>query len=180
MIHVADYYPAYTVLSCVQPPPNPHHAHHAKSQSPCICTLALKAPSCLVGALTMCPPPPINLQQHSTLHPHLHTHSEPSCTATFGCAHTYMFLHCLEDFSPQTSPSGTNFPNFQLLGTCADLHRPAFLPTWPFMAFAPPFAPFFAPPHTSVHLCTPLCTFPHPSAHLCAPLCNFLHFTFQG
>src|SRR5258708_12936315 len=27
---------------CVQPPPNPHHAHCAKSQSPCICTLALE------------------------------------------------------------------------------------------------------------------------------------------
>ena len=34
---------------------NLHHAHCAKSQSPCICTLALEAPSCLVGALTMCP-----------------------------------------------------------------------------------------------------------------------------
>src|SRR5258707_3955214 len=29
---------------CVRPPPNPHHAHHAKTQSPCICTLALEAP----------------------------------------------------------------------------------------------------------------------------------------
>src|SRR5258708_23008982 len=27
---------------CVQPPPNPHHANCAKSQSPCICTLALE------------------------------------------------------------------------------------------------------------------------------------------
>src|SRR5258708_18691701 len=76
---------------CVWPPPNPHHAHHAKSQSPCICTLALEAPSCLVGALTMCPPPPINLQQHSTLHLHLHAHSEPGCTATFGRACPSMF-----------------------------------------------------------------------------------------
>src|SRR5258708_6703677 len=42
---------------CVWPPPNPHHVHCAKSQSPCIWTLALEAPSCLVGALTMCPPP---------------------------------------------------------------------------------------------------------------------------
>src|SRR5260221_3317238 len=29
---------------CVWPPPNLHHAHCAKSQSPCICTLALKPP----------------------------------------------------------------------------------------------------------------------------------------
>src|SRR5258705_12455385 len=76
---------------CVKPPPNLYHAHHAKSQSPCICTLALQPPSCLVGALTMCPPPPINLWQHSALHPHLCTHSEPGCTATFGCARPSMF-----------------------------------------------------------------------------------------
>src|SRR5258708_30469501 len=65
----------------------------------------------------------------------------------------------------------TNFPNFQLPGTCADLHRPAFLPAWPFTACAPPCAPFHAPLHTSMHLCTPPCT----SAHLCAPLCTLLH-----
>ena len=41
----------------------------------------------MVGVPSMCPPPPINLWQHSTLHPHLRTHSEPSCTATFGHAH---------------------------------------------------------------------------------------------
>src|SRR5260221_7788663 len=35
--------------------------------------------------------PPINLRQYSTLHPHPCTHSEPSCTATFGCAHPTMF-----------------------------------------------------------------------------------------
>src|SRR6266436_9673108 len=35
--------------------------------------------------------PPINLQQYSALHLHLHTHSEPGCTATFGCACPTMF-----------------------------------------------------------------------------------------
>src|SRR5258708_514200 len=35
--------------------------------------------------------PPINLQQYSALHPHLHTCSEPGCTATFGCACPTMF-----------------------------------------------------------------------------------------
>src|SRR6266436_3033506 len=92
---------------CVQPPPNLHHVHHAKSQSPCICTLALEAPSCLVGALTMCPPPPINLRQHSALHLHLRTHSEPSCTATFGCAHPSMFPIGWSTFYVPT----TIFPN---------------------------------------------------------------------
>ena len=164
------------------------------SNSPCICTLALESPSCLVGALTMCPPPPINLQQYSTLHLHLCTHSEPGCTATFRCAHPSMFpiawrtsYHKPALVAPfilwleyPLCAHHTNFPNFQLLGTCADLHRPAFLPTWPFTACTPPCTPFHAPPCTSVHLHapfhTPLCT----SVHLCAPLCNFLCFTFQG
>src|SRR5260370_1461530 len=100
---------------CVQPPPNLHHVHCAKSQSPCICTLALEAPSCLVGALTMCPPPPINLWQHSTLHLctlqawlHCHVWTCPSIHVS----------HCLEDFSPQTSPSGTNYPMVGVLSMC--------------------------------------------------------------
>src|SRR5258707_14608277 len=128
----------------------------------------------------MCPPPPINLQQHSALHLHLHTHSEPGCTATFGHAHPSMFPIAWRTFHHKPAlvapiilwleyflcAHHTIFPNFQLLGTCADLHRPAFLPTWPFMACTPPCTPFCAPPCTSMHLCTPL--------H------NFLHFTFQG
>src|SRR5258708_32235217 len=57
----------------------------------------------------------------------------------------------------------TIFPNFQLLGTHVDPPRPAFLPTWPFMACTPPCTPFCTPPRTSVHLCAPL----HTSVHLC-------------
>src|SRR5258708_19494390 len=54
---------------CVQPPPNPHHAHHAKSQSPCICTLAL---------------PPLVWLLHSLCAHHL-----PSTSATIlPCTHT--------------------------------------------------------------------------------------------
>src|SRR5258705_6903231 len=155
---------------CVWPPPNPHHVHHAKSQSPCICTLALEAPSCLVGALTMCPPPPINLWQHSALHLHLCTHSEPGCTPTFGRAHPSMFPFAWRNFHHKPSlvapiilwleyflcSHHTIFPNFQLPGTHADPPRPAFLPTWPFTACTP----FFVPPHTSAHLFTSLRT-PH-------------------
>src|SRR5258708_27911109 len=44
--------------------------------------------------------PPINLRQYSTLHPHPHTHSEPSCTATFGCAHPTMFPIASSTFHP--------------------------------------------------------------------------------
>src|SRR5258708_2715132 len=155
----------------------------------------------------MCPPPPINLWQHSTLHPHLRTHSEPGCTATFGHACPSMFPFAWRNFHHKPAlvapiilwleyflcAHHTNFPNFQLPGTHADPPRPAFLPTWPFMACAPPCAPFHAPPrtsmhlhappHTSAHLCTPLRTLPHTSVHLRAPphisahlhtpLCNF-------
>src|SRR5258708_25908955 len=168
--------------------------------------------------LTMCPPPPINLKQHPALHPHTHTHSEPGCTATFGHACPSMFPIAWRTFHHKPAlvapiilwleyflcAHHTKFPNFQLLGTCVDPHRPAFLPTWPFMACTPPCAPFHTPPCTSMHLCTPLHTFAHPSTHLrappctllhtsvhlhtpphisthlCAPLCNFLCFTFQG
>src|SRR5258707_8300942 len=110
-----------------------------------------RAPSCLVVALTMCPPSPINLWQYSTLHLHLHTHSEPSCTATFGCAHPSMFHIAWRTSHHKPAlvvpfilwleyplcAHHTNFLNFQLPGTCVDLHGPAFLPTWPFMACAP-------------------------------------------
>src|SRR5258708_1925828 len=144
-----------------------------------------RAPSCLVGALTMCPPSPINLWQYSTLHLHLCTHSKPSCTATFGHAHPSMF-----PFAWRTShhkpalvapfilwleyplcAHHTNFPNFQLLGTHVDPPGPAFLPTWPFMACTPPCTPFHTPLHISAHLCTPPCT----SAHLCTSLHTSMH-----
>src|SRR5258705_7158797 len=186
-----------SVELCVWPPPNLHHAHHAKSQSPCICTLALEAPSCLVGALTMCPPPPINLWQYSALHLHLHTHSEPGCTATFGCACPSMFPIAWRTSHHKPALAApfilwleyplcahhTNFPNFQLPRTHVDPHGPAFLPTWPFMACAPPCAPLRTPPCTPPHLRTPSHTLPHTvhlrtplhiSMHLHAPLCTFL------
>src|SRR5258708_29805428 len=127
----------------------------------------------------MCPPPPINLQQHSLLPPHLHAHSGPGCTATFGCAHPSMFPFAWRNFHHKPAlvapiilwleyflcAHHTIFPNFQLPGTHADLPRPAFLSTWPFMACTPPCAP----------LHTPLHTFVHPSTHLCAPLCTSAH-----
>src|SRR5258708_12940689 len=64
----------------------------------------------------------------------------------------------------------TIFPKFQLLGTHVDPPGPAFLPTWPFMACAPPCTPFRPPLHTSMHLRTPLRTFVPPSTPLFAPL----------
>src|SRR5258705_2629856 len=45
----------------------------------------------MVGVPSMCPPPPINLRQYSTLHLHPHTHFKPGCTATLGCAHPSIF-----------------------------------------------------------------------------------------
>src|SRR5258708_1439641 len=176
---------------CVWPPPNLHHVHCAKSQSPCICTLALEAPSCLVGALTMCPPPPINLQQHSTLHPHLHAHSEPGCTATFGCACPSMFPFAWRNFHHKPAlvapiilwleyflcAHHTIFPNFQLPGTCADPDPLFCLPGPSQLAhhLAHPSVHLCAPLCTSAHLCTPLHTLPHTSVHLRALLCISAH-----
>src|SRR5258705_9794495 len=78
--------------------------------------------------------PPINLRQHSTLHLHLCAHSEPGCTATFGCAHPSMFPFAWRTFHHKPAlvapiilwleyflcAHHTIFPNFQLLGTHAD------------------------------------------------------------
>src|SRR5258708_29817266 len=102
--------------------------------------------------------------------------------------------HCLEDFSPQTSPSGTNYPMVGVLSMCPPHQISKFptsghpcRPTWTrFFAYLAlhglhttlctllcTSAHLHAPPHTSVHLhapfCTPLCT----STHLHAPLHNF-------
>src|SRR5258708_28773524 len=172
-----------SVELCVWPPPNLHHVHHAKSQSPCTCTLALEAPFCLVGALTMCPPPPINLWQYSTLHLHLCTHAEPSCTATFGCAHSSMFSIAWRTFSPQTSPSGTIYPMvgvpsmcpphlFSHFPTSGHPCGPAFLPTWPLHGLH---TTLHTLPCTSAHLHAPLPTFVPPSLHLHTPLHTSLH-----
>src|SRR5260221_10933282 len=120
------------------------------------------------------PPPLCTLQ--ARLHCHIWT-----------CPSIHVSL-CLEDFSPQTSPSGTNYPMVGVLSMCpphqfsqiptsGHLCRPgpAFLPTWPFTACAPPCAPLCTPLHTSAHLCTPLHTFAHPSAHLRASLHTSTH-----
>src|SRR5258708_3264374 len=116
--------------------------------------------------------------------------------------------HCLEDFSPQTSPSGTNYPMVGVLSMCPPHQFSQFPisghpcgpaqtrffcqpgPSWLVHHLVHPSMHLHAPPHTSAHLCAPLHAPPHPSMHLCAPLhisahlhaplCNFLCFTFQG
>src|SRR5258707_5246763 len=89
---------------------------------------------------------------------------------------------CLEEFSPQTSPSGTNYPMVGVLSMCPP-HQFSQFPTSGHPC-GPARTRFFAYlalhglsttlrtlPCTSVHLCTPLRT----SAHLCAPLHTLLH-----
>src|SRR5260221_11923025 len=106
--------------------------------------------------------------------------------------------HCLEDFSPQTSPSGTIYPmvgvpsmcpphQFSQFPTSGHLCRPALFclpgPSWLVHHLVHPSTHLHAPPCTSAHLCAPLCTLLHTSMHVHAPLTplhNFLHFTFQG
>src|SRR5258708_3264373 len=132
------------------------------------------------------PPPPINLQQHSALHPHLCTHSEPGCTATFGCAHPSMFPIAWRTFHHKPAlvapiilwleyflcAHHTNFPNFQFLGTHVDLHRPAFFANLALHGLCTTLCTL---PCTSMHLHTPLHTFVHPSMHLHTPPCTSVH-----
>src|SRR5260370_35730650 len=118
----------------------------------------------LVGAPIMCPPPPINLQQYSTLHPHPCTRSEPGCTATLGCACPSMFPIAWRNFHHKPAlvapfilwleyllcAHHTHFPIFQLPGTHVNL---PFCQPGPFTACTPPCTPFCAPSHTPAHLC---------------------------
>src|SRR5260221_2997367 len=121
-----------------------------------------------------------------TLRARLHCH-------IWTCPSIHVSL-CLEEFSPQTSPSGTNYPMVGVLSMCPP-HQFSQFPTSGHPC-GPARTRFFAylalhslcttlrtllhtsthlcaPPHTSVHLCapfrTPLCT----SVHLCTPLRNF-------
>src|SRR5260221_1533091 len=97
---------------------------------------------------------------------------------------------CLEDFSPQTSPSGTNYPMVGVLSMCPPHHFSQFptsghlcRPTWTrffaYLALHSLHTTLHTLPCTSVHLCAP----PHTSVHLHTPPCTpaqLLCFTFQG
>src|SRR5258707_9149359 len=79
---------------------------------------------------------------------------------------------CLEDFSPQTSPSGTNYPMVGVLSMCPP-HQFSQIPTSGHPC-GPAQTRFFA--YLALHgLHTTLCTLPHTSAHLCAPLPTSAH-----
>src|SRR5258708_28157706 len=118
------------------------------------------------------PAPPHTLQ--ARLHCHIWT-----------CPSIHVSL-CLEDFSPQTSPSGTNYPMVGVLSMCPP-HQFSQSPTSGHLC-GPTWTRFFAYLalhglhttlhtllHTSMHLCAPLCTSEHPSAHLFAPLHTSMH-----
>src|SRR5258705_12150173 len=90
--------------------------------------------------------------------------------------------HCLEDFSPQTSPSGTNYPMVGVLSMCpphqfskfptsGHLCRPTQTCFFAYLALHGLCTTLHTLLHTSAHLHTPPCT----SAHLCTPLCTLLH-----
>src|SRR5258708_3553030 len=139
----------------------------------------------LVGAPIMCPPPPINLRQYSTLHLHPRSCSEPGCTATLGRAHPSMFPIAWRNFHHKPAlvasfilwleyllcAHHTHFPIFQLPGTHVD---PLFCQPGPFTACAPPRAPFCAPLHTPAHLRAPLHTFVLHLSWACHPYPTFL------
>src|SRR5258708_32818042 len=109
--------------------------------------------------------------------------------------------HCLEDFSPQTSPSGTNYPmvgvpsmcpphQFSQFPTSGHLCGPTWTRFFAYLALHGLCTTLLTLLHTSTHLCAPLHTSAHlhapfhtplcTSAHLCTPLHNFLCCTFQG
>src|SRR5258708_17585137 len=116
-----------------------------------------------------------------TLRAQLHCH-------IWTCLSIHVSL-CLEEFSPQTSPSGTNYPMVGVLSMCpshqfsqipASGHpcRPAWTRFFAYLALHG----FCTTSHTllcaSAHLCAPLHpslhlpTPPHISVHLCTPLHN--------
>src|SRR5260221_11183068 len=165
---------------CVWPPPNPHHAHHAKSQNslhmhtgprgPLLfhwCTHYVPTTSCQPPAtFHTAPAPPCTLQ--AWLHCHIWT-----------CPSIHVSL-CLEDFSPQTSPSGTNYPMVGVLSVCPPHHlsqfptsghpcRPTQTCFFAYLALHSLHTTLHTLLRTSTHLHTPLCT----SVHLHAPLRNF-------
>src|SRR5258708_31352767 len=121
-----------------------------------------------------------------TLRAQLHCH-------IWTCPSIHVSL-CLEDFSPQTSPSGTNYPMVGALSMCPPHQfsqiptsghpcRPAWTCFFAYLALHSFCTTLCSLLCTSLHLCTPLHTFTHPSAHLCAPPhtpVQLLHFTFQG
>src|SRR5258707_12911935 len=82
-----------------------HVSHCLEEFSPQTSPSGISYP--MVGVPSMCPPPPINLWQYSTLHSHplraqLHCH-------IWTCLSNHV-SHCLEEFLPQTSPSGISYP----------------------------------------------------------------------
>src|SRR5258708_8718854 len=110
----------------------------------------------MVGVPSMCPPPPINLRQYSTLHLHPHTRSEPGCTATLGRARPSMFPIAWTNFHHKPAlvasfilwleyllcAHHTPFPTFQLPATHLD---PPFCQPGPFTPFSPPPPPSSPP-----------------------------------
>src|SRR5258708_26344847 len=128
------------------------------------------------------PAPPHTLR--ASLHCHIWT-----------CPSIHVSL-CLEEFSPQTSPSGTNYPMVGVLSMCPPHHfsqiptsghpcGPTWTrffclpgPSWLVHHLVHPSAPLPAPPCTSAPLCAPPCTSTHLSAPPCTPA-QLLCFTFQ-
>src|SRR5258708_28736629 len=103
-------------------------------------------------------------------------HTAPTPPHTLRCwLHCHIWT-CLEDFSPQTSPSGTIYPMVGVPSMCPP-HQFSQFPTSGHLC-GPTWTRFFA--YLALHsLCTTLrtllCTFAHPSTHLHAPPCTSMH-----
>src|SRR5258707_9674304 len=103
---------------CVQPPPNLHHAHHAKSQSPCICTLALPPLVWLVHSLCA-----HHLPSTSSNIPHC-THTSAHTPSPAALPHLDVPVHpCFPlpgGLLPQNSPSGKGKHGWTGTSKCGD------------------------------------------------------------
>src|SRR5260221_684306 len=129
--------------------------------------------------------PPINLWQYSTLRLHLCTHSEPSCTATFGCACPTMFPIAWRNFHHKPALVASVILWLEYLLCAHHLHstffkilhcphNPTPTPPLPSLPYLPPPVPPCSPLHTSAHLCTPLHTFVLHLSWACHPYPTFL------
>src|SRR5260370_15421938 len=141
------------------------------------CTHYVPPPSHQPPATCCTAPAPLH-----TLRAQLHCH-------IWMCPSIHVSL-CLEDFSPQTSPSGTNYPMVGVLSMCPP-HQFSQIPTsghpcrptqtrfFAYLALHGLHTTLHTLLCTSVHLCAPLCTLLCTSAHLCtrfcAPLCTSVH-----
>src|SRR5260221_9890441 len=135
----------------VQPPPNLHHVHCAKSQSPCIHTLA-QQPSSHGWCTILCPPYIFpSIFHHFPAPRHCHACSKSGHITAFGCSHPPHHPHpgvTLLQHWPQR-------PFFWEAGTL--IGGPPPLPSYPQQHFTCVHVPTSISGQIALHLDLPIC-----------------------